>query len=290
MPINFAILREDRDFRCRADDAEPFYVGRRVSFHGRIGLKNDHDAIIKTCVYDPAAYRERFGFWADFVAPTAQVESQSSFIALNTYDRAAFTFGFPQFAAHVPGGDFVQYFRSLLERAEAHDYFPNLILKGGHIQQVELNGEVPLETDASTEPLQKYLNPSAGAVDDEEVIAAAKLIHWTRSRVEAQALQVQRVAAMAKAVVQRVDRRINVDGRNAAICLLCFDILHQGRGGHDTFPRLEQALRTSDPVATLLTIGADEFPERIRGLKAALQANPAFAARRWSRAAADFVN
>lgn len=290
MPINFTIVRNDRDFSCQADDGPEFYVGRRVPFQGRVGLKNDHHPIIRTCVYDPAAYRASFGFWADFVAPTAQVESQSSFVALNTYDRASFTFGFPQFAAHVEGGDFVRYFRGLLDHAEARDYFPDLIVRGGHIHAVTPNGEVPLETDASTEPLQKYLNPSSDAVDDQEAIAAAKLIHWTLNHVEAQAAQVELVVAMAKNVVGRVDRKINLEGRSAAICFVCFDILHQGRGGHDTFPRLQQALGTPDPVSRLLAIGEDSFPERIRGLRAALQADPAFASKRWSRAVADFVD
>lgn len=289
MPINFTILREGREFSCRADEETPFYVGRQVRFQDRVGLKNDHDPIIKECLYNPRAYRETFGFWADFVAPTAQVESRSSFIVINTYDRASFTFGFPQFAAHVPRGDFVQYFRSMLDRAEAHDYFPNLVVKDGHIHAVELHDEVPLETDTSTEPLQKYLNASPDIVDDREVIAAAKLIHWTRNHAEAQALQVHFVTAMAKKTVQRVDRRINLDGRSAGICFVCFDVLHQGRGGSDTFPRFDQALKSQDPLGKLLDIGKTSFSERIKGLKAALDANPGFAAKRWSSAAADFV-
>ncbi|MGE0724278.1 MAG: hypothetical protein AB7O45_07875 [Alphaproteobacteria bacterium] len=293
MPIDFAIVRQDRDFSCRADGARAFPVGRKVSFRSggitRVGLANDHLKPPPQAVYDPSAYRAQHGFWADFLAPTVSAESGGSFIALNTYDRAAFTFGFAQFAAHTPDGDFVRWFRAMLERAEAQDYFPNLAVQGGRIHSMELDDDVALESAQSTERLQAYLNEAATIVDDREVIAAAKLIHWTTHHAGARDLQVLFAVDLARRRVQRADQRLRLDGRAAGECFVIFDILHQGRGGSDTFPRLDALLRERDPLAALLTVGKDEYPSRIAKLRKAIDAEPQFASLRWSSAARSFA-
>lgn len=107
---------------------------------------------------------------ADFIAPTSQCEGDN-YLTLNTYDRAKFTFGFGQFTANVPGGDFVLFFRDML----ALDYFPNLRVKSGSIVKTSAMGDVPLETSGLTRPLMDYLNPTAAHIEDDEVAAAAKL-------------------------------------------------------------------------------------------------------------------
>src|SRR5437868_4210168 len=84
-----------------------FLVGREVVYKGNVGL--DNLSTPAGLVYRAADYQAEFKFWAHFIAPTAQGESRGSFICLNTYDRAKFTFAFMQFAAHVPNGDFVRY-------------------------------------------------------------------------------------------------------------------------------------------------------------------------------------
>lgn len=97
-----------------------------------------------------------------------------SFLSLNTYDRARFTSGFGQFAAHVENGDFVRWFRDMLQRPEAIDYFPNLEVRNGRIVRIEDTRTVILENDDTTEPLQKFFNPTLDDVEDAEVIGAAK--------------------------------------------------------------------------------------------------------------------
>ena len=52
--------------------------------------------------YNAADYVGEYGFWAYFIAPTAKGESNNSFVCLNTYDRAKFTFSFMQYAAIAP--------------------------------------------------------------------------------------------------------------------------------------------------------------------------------------------
>ncbi|WP_320202101.1 hypothetical protein RMR16_024390 (plasmid) [Agrobacterium sp. rho-13.3] len=287
MSIDFTIIREGREFYCKANGGTKFYVGRQVSYQGRVGLKNDHDASITKVKYDPTNYPE-FGFWAQFLAPTAQAESRSSFIVLNTYDRAAFTFGAFQFAAHVPNGDFVKFLRSMLERAEAEEYFPNLVVENRRICSVELMTEVQLEDDNSTQKLQKYLNQADEIVDDREIIAAAKLIHWTTHHIEVRQLQVHHCVSVAQQYMDRLDRRLNLDNRTAGECCVAFDILHHGRGGSNTFPTLQRALASTKPLDKLLEIGEEQYAERIRTLRAGLKAEPGFASKKWSTEHRDF--
>lgn len=289
MPIVFKIVRNDREYFCEADDADRFYVGRQVHYRNRVGLKNDHDAIARKYRFDPDDYRSAYGFWADFIAPTAKVESNSSFVVLNTYDRASFTFGFPQFAAHVPAGDFVLFFRAMLERAEAHEYFPNLVVKNGTIHSVEALGEIELENNDSTEKLQKYLNQAPDIVDDREVIAAAKFVHWTINYPQARELQVQHAVNLARALVGRIDRRVGLNGRSAAVCCAAFDLLHHGRGGSGVFPRIDAALKASDPLDALLAIGEEGYTDRVKGLQRQISENQQFDEKKWASASLDFV-
>ena len=86
------------------------------------------------------------GTWAHLSEVTVAGEGLVRSTTLNTWDRAAFTFGFLQFAAHVPDGDFVQWFRAMLKHPEAADYFPALRLAGGRI--ADPSG--PLESATST--------------------------------------------------------------------------------------------------------------------------------------------
>src|SRR6478672_3369304 len=119
MAILFKISRDGRDFFCQADNGPKYFVGRRVPYEDNIGLYNVFSGSkLQKLEFDPSNYQNEFGFWAEFIDPTAQCEGRN-FLTLNSYDRAAFTFGFGQFAAHVPNGDFVRYFRGLLQRPEA---------------------------------------------------------------------------------------------------------------------------------------------------------------------------
>ena len=87
-------------------DGQRFFIGKRVSYEGNKGLANTRgNSILK---YNRFNYQPEFGFWADFIHPTSVAEG-GFYHALNTYDRAHFTFTFLQYAAHVPNGDLVNY-------------------------------------------------------------------------------------------------------------------------------------------------------------------------------------
>jgi hypothetical protein len=158
MPIHFDIIREGSLFSSRADSGAKFAVGKQIHFQQNIGLANDNSPLAKQFNYDPAAFSKAFPFSAEFIEPTAFCEGRS-FITLNTYDRAKFTFGFAQFAAHVPDGDFVTWMRAMLGRSEADDYFSDLAVQNGRIVKLGTHSATPLETHDTTQPLMDYLNP-----------------------------------------------------------------------------------------------------------------------------------
>jgi hypothetical protein len=289
MSIHFTISRVNQDFFCTADGGPRFFVGRRVPYEGNIGLYNIFARTpLARLNYDPSNYTAQFGFWSEFIDPTVACEGRS-FLTLNSYDRAAFTFGFGQFAAHVPNGDFVKYFRALLQQPEAGDYFPTLQIANGRIQKIDGPAPIVLETDDTTAPLMRYLNPGLAEVEDQEVIAAAKLIHWTTNHRPARLAQIEEMVATYRGFMRAADRRGLIDGRTADQCCAIADILHHGRGGTIAWSLIANALRTANPFDSLIAIGAPKWNERKRTLKTNIRANPAMSARRWSRSAADFV-
>lgn len=288
MPINFQIERTANNFFARAD-GQRFFVGRRVPYGSNIGLYNIFaGSPLAACLYSAADFAGAHGFWADFIEPTALCEGRS-FLTLNTYDSAAFTFGFGQFAAHVPGGDFVKLLRALLARPEADDYFPHLELVNGRTCQTGDAGPTPLESDTSTAALMRYLNPTLDEVEDAEVIAAAKLIHWATTHAGARDVQVSTMIASYRGFMARADKRVGIDGRPADQCLVIADILHHGRGGKMTWPLVAEALASPTPLAKLIAIGAPQWDGRKATLRKAIAARPQLAAKRWSRAVGDFV-
>jgi hypothetical protein len=292
MAIFFGIERSGSVFSARADGGDEFFVGVMTSFTDKTtgedfeGLFNVPAKSLPKLLYKADDFHPTFGFWSDFVEPTAICEGRN-FLTLNTYDRARFTWGFGQFGAHVPDGDFVRFFRDLLGRPEASDYFPNLKIKDGRVVKVDGDDEVALETALGTGPLLDYLNPSTSAVEDAEVVAAAKLIHWTTFHDEARQLQVLHMIDTFKRLQRQADERLGLDGQTADVCCVVCDVLHQGRGRYKT---LLQALTASNPLAALLDIGRVTYPERIATLRTELAARGAlFGSLRWRRSIGDFA-
>jgi len=292
MAILFTIQRDGRAFQARADGEPAFFVGFQTSFTDKSsgqhfeGLFNVPSSRLQKLVYAPDEVRGTFGFWADFISPTAQCEG-GNYLTLNTYDRARFTWGFGQFAAHVPDGDFVGFLRALLQTPEALDYFPDLDIQSGRITKVDGGTSVPLESASSTQPLMDYLNPSSTAVEDAEVLAAAKLMHWTARIPGARALQAQHMVTVFKGHMRQADRFLGLDGRTADICCVISDILHQGRA---KFSAMQAALNTANPLQELLKLGSISYPDRIATLKKGLvNAGTLFTGKTWKRASQDFV-
>ncbi len=289
MAILFKIVRNGSDYSCSADGGATFFVGRRVPYEGRIGLYNIFaGSKLEKLNYSAQDFAQQHGFWASFVEPTALCEGRN-FLTLNTYDSAGFTFGFGQFAAHVPNGDFVKYFRAMLALPNALEYFPHLGVINGRICTTDSAQPIALESDESTAGLMHYLNPDSGEVQDDEVIAAAKLIHWTSSFGPARDAQVTEMISAFKDDMTRADKRVGVDGRTADQCCVIADILHQGRGGKMTWPLIDAALKSTKPFDSLIAIGAPQWDSRKKKLRDAINARPEFANKHWSRQQGDFT-
>lgn len=247
-----------------------FIVGYQTLYKENIGIYNV--IVPEGQAYTPAPYVREFGFWAYFIHPTAKAESQGSFQCLNTYDRAKFTFSFMQYAAHVPNGDFVRFFRKLLALPNGLTYFPKLILKNDRIFYRNSNGTLKqLESDDSTQELMDYLNPSLNEVENQELICSARLVHWAANDPAHRRLQVETAIDHFRDNLVEYDARFDLDKAPAAVCQLICDIRHQGRGTND---RIANALNTSGnwdkAFANLCTIGAVNYQTRINTVKAAI--------------------
>ncbi|HKA19590.1 MAG TPA: hypothetical protein VKN18_14970 [Blastocatellia bacterium] len=277
----------DGDYFATVDGGPEFFVGKRVTFQGMKGLVNTRGVAADR--YDRALFNTGAdGLWADFIFPTSVAEG-GLFHTLNTYDRARFTFGFLQYAAHVPNGDFVRYFRDLLKLPAATDYFPDLIVQNDRIFRIKDNVLVQIENDSSTAGLMDFLNPSSAEVEDTEVIQSAKVIHWVKNDPAHRKLQVDFGKTFFREAMVLYDRTYNLNGVRIDACLVVADIRHQGRGGNS---EIRLALQNSNPVGALLTIGASRFPERVKTVKRELNRlmqKPEFASKTYSSATKEFV-
>jgi hypothetical protein len=278
-------LEEGNKYFGKIDGAR-FFIGSRVPYQDGKGLVNARGTTGQK--YHRSQFRERYGFWADFIHPTAMAEG-ALFHTLNTYDRAFFTFSFLQFAAHVPNGDFVVYLRELLKLPLAAHYFPDLVLVGNRVCRVTDNGPAPLESDTSTAGLCDYLNPTTTEIEDTEVIQAAKFVHWAQHDVLHRQTQIDVGIAHFRRNMVQYAARYRLDGAPAPLCLVVADIRHQGRAKS---PSIIAALASPKPLDALLSLGAVLYPERVKVLRReinAMIADGTFGSLKYSAAKAEFV-
>lgn len=243
-------------------DEQEFYIGSRVRYN-RVnrGLMNTRGAAGE--LYDPSDFREQHGFWADFIYPIAVGEGRY-FHTLNTYDSARFTFGFMQFAAHVPNGDFVIYLREVLKLPLAEEYFPDLHLLDGRVCERVAERSVPLESDDDTSSLQWFLNPSSSSIEDSEIIQSAKFVHWALNDEEHRATQVAVAVKITSKAMQSYARAYGLHGKPDYLCAVVADIRHQGRAKSAA---IVAALRERDPLEALLRLGEEGYAERVIKLR-----------------------
>ena len=266
-------------------DGQRFFIGARVPYEGGKGLMN----IVGNSAqrYDRAVFRPAYGFWADFIHPTAMCEG-GLFHTLNTYDSAHFTFTFLQFAAHVPNGDFVLYMRALLALGAAPDYFPDLTLHDHRISRMTDDGLIALETDESTSLLLDYLNPSTSEIEDTEIIQAAKFVHWAQNDEANRQAQIEVGIAHLKQKMFSYATQYQLDGADDVICVVVSDIRHQGRA---KTPAIVSALHSARPLEALLALGEPKYHERLVVLRReikALLADGTLGNHKYSRQAKDF--
>lgn len=263
------IFQANHKYTASVDGGKKFPVGRRTTYQGMVGIGNDGAG--SGAQYAAADYPGE-GHWAYFIQPTAVCESVRFMTNVNTYDSARFTFGFFQFAAHVPDGDFVRFFRGLLALPSGRDYFPDLTLNGGHIFRITETGEKQLEDKDSTNALMDYLNPSCSGIEAIEVINAAKLIDGANQFSDQRQLQANEAINTARQIMSVSGPRYNLDGMIDKVCLVIMDIRHQGRADSQKIIKALQSGSTEEAkFNNLLKIGAAQYPDRIKTLKSEVQ-------------------
>lgn len=250
----------------------------------RLGLFQGKTAIRDTTQFGIYAARDfpALGQWAYFIEPTLSAEGGARFATLNTYDRAAFTFGAPQLAAHTPGENFIIYLRRLLALPDAEKHFPELSLRQNNAGKTRVhldtgNGFKDLEEEVSVvRPNRKrdvqlvhlmtYLNPSATQIDAAELSVSARLINWLRLDPATKELQISVFVDQCKKNIALAKREIKGFTGDDWVCALWIaDILHQGRG---TYREMSAALASGDPEAALKNIGRGKYPSRINTVDA----------------------
>ena len=215
MPITVTPSKKDKKYFAEVNTDPKFLVGTEIAYPKggqRIGLYLTEKIGV---TYDRAKYRTSYGFWADFIYPSAQCETLGHFRWLNTYDRAYFTFGFLQFGAHVPRGDFVKLFRALLKTDQGKEYFPDLQLdaKGFINRRLADSTLTALETKKSTKLLMEYLNPTRLAIElNEEVDRAARFVHWSDTFALHRDLQVEVGITGIKEKMKTYNKWYKLDG------------------------------------------------------------------------------
>lgn len=240
-----------------------FLIGYKTYYEGNTGLFNTD--VTQGNVYRPEDYEEQNGFWAWFIYPTAMAESGGSFSCLNTYDRAKFTFGFMQYAAHVPDGDFVKFLKALLKLPEARQYFPRLLLKGNNIwYDNDLGNTYQLEDNQSTRQLMDYLNPALSEIEHQELICSARMVHWATNDPLHRQAQVETAIELFRNNIASYSRRFGLNGAPARVCHLICDIRHQGRARNDDIAAAISTGGNWDKAySNLLLIGLPKYKSRI---------------------------
>ena len=259
---------------------EPFFhVGDEV----RQPSKKFYGIMIKTSdywgkVYRSDDYTQDVEHWGVLLEVTGACESQNYFSLINTYDRAKFTFGFYQLAAHTPRDNLILLFRQLARLQRFNDYFPDLRMVNGKLSRVDDDDSMTdLEEEISTGPkgsaqlqmFMNYLNPDRQLIDRQEVLQAARLIHWSEHDPEMRRAQVVVSAdILQNKMARRYHPNLGLDGRSDIVCAIVADIFHQGRA---KYSEVKPILAAANPTEALLTLKNDIYGGRNSRLRKAIE-------------------
>jgi len=252
-------------FATPNDGGQSFLVGYTVGFADGDGA---HRGLAQTRYLSeiPKLYYDRhqsaglFGKWSHFIWPTAVAESAGGHhLLVNTYDRARFTFGFYQLAAHTPDDNLILLFRRLAALPTAKTYFPDLGVQGGRLHRKIGEAWVSLETVTSVQRpngkvedqlvgFMSYLNPDTINVGEIEVRNVARLMHWLQHDPEAVNLSTATAIEIVRRKAKRIATTYGLAGKPAELAIWVSDIVHQGRGSKAA---IQAALAKPSPTARL---------------------------------------
>src|SRR5690606_6633196 len=189
--------------------------------------------------YDRFQAEEQMGLWAHFIWPTVMAESNGRYISINAWDRAHFTWGFYQLAAHTAGDNLILLMRELVQLPLVARYFPDLKLVDGKVARETDAGPVSLEREVTVDvggrperqlpDFMAYLNPSSFRVDEREVLTAAKFASWALEDKEMRDATVRVSVAIMKRKIKARAQSLGLIGKRPELAIWVSDILHQGR-------------------------------------------------------------
>jgi hypothetical protein len=218
------------------DTGETFFAGKVLKFKSRRGLSRSSTLL----QYDRFDAGQQMGAWAHFIWPTVMAESNGRYISINAWDRAHFTWGFYQLAAHTARDNLILLMRELVQLPSAARFFPDLTLVDGKVARKTGSGTVSLErekevqvgsgTETQIPDFMAYLNPSSFQVDEREVLTAAKFAAWA---MEDKAMRDATVQVSVKIMKRKIKARagtFGLVGKRPELAIWISDMFHHGRG------------------------------------------------------------
>ncbi len=268
----FELIKNDSNdwsAKCINDDSS-FYIGKEIKddknkFYGLYMPSNKYYGK----KYNGLDYVGMIDHWAFLLHATSYCESNHYFNLHNTYDRAKFTFGFYQLAAHTPNDNLILFFKEIYKLSDFKKYFPELIILNGKLTRENENGSTTnLEEVVNNGQLQwfmDFLNPNRTLVDKQEILFAARLIHWSNNDQNFRDIQVKIAnSILQKKFTERYSKWYNLDGKSDTICAIIADIHHHGRAKKVD---VQACLNSSKPEEKLLNINDDKYKNRNSNLK-----------------------
>ncbi len=272
--LPFELLsKNNKWFAKTANSNEAFYVGKEIKQAGRgyFGIYQSPSEYYGP-QYKAEDFYDKIDHWAVLLEVTGYCESNNYFNLVNTYDRAKFTFGFYQLAAHTPNDNLILLFKELALLEEFKTYFPELTLIDGRLHRFDKSDnsysdlEKPFTNNKGNTNLQffmNYLNPLRKRIDTQEILHAARLIHWANNSDAMRETQVQVANEKLQSKMNIYNRWYNLDGQPDIICAIIADIHHQGRA---TKSRVKKALQSANPMDNLIHINSN-YNNRSQHLK-----------------------
>ncbi len=193
--------------------------------------------------YDRATAEKSLGLWAHFIWPSVTAESGNGHhLIVNTYDRARFTFGFYQLAAHTPDDNLIKLFQRLVALPTAVDYFPDLLLSNKRLHRKDGSSTYSLEKVTKVHrpngkkedqlvTFMTYLNPDTQKANAREALNAAKLMHWLVNDPDAETASVEVAFEIMHGKIKSYASAYGLAGKDPRLAIWVSDIRHQGRGG-----------------------------------------------------------
>lgn len=215
---------------------ERSYAGIIHTYFSRRGISRASNLL----KYDRFEFENEVGAWSHFLWPTVMAESGGRYISINAWDRAHFTWGFYQLAAHTARDNLILLMHELVQLPSCQIYFPDLTLHDGQVAQIvdgsprtlEREVKVPVGSWVETQipDFMQYLNPSSKRVEEREVLTAAKFALWAINDPAMRQKTVEVSVDIMKRKLRYRAKMFDLFGKRPELAIWVSDMFHHGRG------------------------------------------------------------